>query len=143
MSLLAAPREILRINPGALFVVWVAASPEPEALAFPGTAIIESPSSRWAGGIRGNEGIRPRSASVADCRGVPEGLEAFEKVCEGRNELGVYEYMEAQGGAEEGLGAGGTDVLTLCSFGGFGSEPVTFKLAWVSPFMVEGDEAAA
>lgn len=46
-------------------------------------------------------------------------------------------------GPEEGLEEEGKDVTTWCSLGDFGSDVVSFKLALVSPFIVEAGEVAA
>jgi hypothetical protein len=90
VSLLAAPREIRRIRPGA-FGAEEATSLKLEgfAFAFAGTAIIDSPSSRGAGMGNDNPFTRPGSASPAGCNGVPAGEKAYDVSEAGNDEVGV------------------------------------------------------
>jgi hypothetical protein len=51
---------------------------------------MDSPSSNDERETGGKEDKRPRRASVASCKGVPEGLEAFEWLEVEKREEGVF-----------------------------------------------------
>lgn len=110
VSLLAAPLEIRRIRPGAF--VDAAGSLKLEGFAFPGTAIMDSPSSKGPGVGRKGPFIRPQSPSLADCKGVPAGVKVKGVPGAGKVEVGVEVGEEVKEGAEEGGGPDGKDVTT-------------------------------
>lgn len=102
-----------RISPGPLLGLGMTKSPELAVFGLPGTAMTDSPSSRGAGVPREKEDARLRSPSAAVCKGVLAGLEALEGKrlrCKALGWGGKEEVHEE--GAEEGLGAGGIEVMT-------------------------------
>jgi len=111
LSLLAAPREIRRIRPGA-FDVEAAGSLKLEVFAFPGMAIMDSPSSRGPGVGNDSPFTRPRSPSPADCNGVPAGVKAYGVSGAGKDEVGVDIGEDVKEGALEGGRPEGKEVTT-------------------------------
>lgn len=67
------------------------------------------------------------------------GLEALEVACVGNREFGVLARGEVRGGAEEGFGEGGRDVMTRGSLGCLEREDWGFELGGPSPFTADGD----
>lgn len=91
VNLLAAPRDILRINPGPLFGFGMTVSPGYELLTPSGIAIVLSPRSKVGTDVGGRVELAARAESRGARKGVPEGLESFD----GLAEFGVEVYEEA------------------------------------------------